>query len=581
MKKFRCTDSFVFSGGCVALDQVRQHLDVSLGTLTRELRELKIAFNEQKDRSSEAPTQQQIQDLVAHLGTNGTVPSAVAAPASGTIAGGPSSGTDTSGRDKISEEEFAAAGQRVALLARSASKASRPGRKLNGDGEKEQGDAPAAEPADTSVSTSAAAAAAAATGAEPESELGSQSLVLSGTAMAEDLQRQYEAVQRLRQEMAIMKQVQYEFNGDVGGLLRDLREQNKRVRALVSQDAPVQRSFIEAGKTQVDTQSQEVLTLVEDLQDTVDELKMDVIQRKVTPRPQALKKIHGDIEAATSGLEQLERYVQSVKPAWKKTWEQELKVIVEEQEFLRHQEGLIMDLRDDQSALQDVFEQIQKVLRLRGAAQRQVSGQKDGFPALRPVGFVPPPPDEEHKGLSTVVLEVRGQPVDHGRRLRALQAAERAWAKERSEKEKDEFAQELAGFVDLKSLRRTGGHLETDRVRQKRDEATRLAMFSGDAGQVGGAPVNVGPIVKPRRLIWGKDRTVSPSSMPGQIQRSLSTSGSVADTSNTAAAAESPLAPASLAPHLQLDPLHDAEPVSQPTHTDSPAQPTPDPSTEG
>lgn len=366
-------------------------------------------------------------------------------------------------------------------------------------------------------------------------------MVLSGTAMAEDLQRQYEAVQRLREEMAVMKQVQREFGGDVGGLLRDLREQNKRVRALVSQDAPVQRSFIEAGKAQVDTQSQEVLTLVEDLQDTVDDLKMDVIQRKVTPRPQALKKIHADIAAAVQGLEQLERYVQSVKPAWKKTWEQELKVIVEEQEFLRHQEGLIMDLRDDQTALSDVFDQIQKVLRLRSAAARQVSAGKEGpggMPTLRPVGFVPPPPDEEHKGLSTVALELRGQAVDHARRLRALQAAERAWAKERSEKEKDEFAQELAGFVDHKSLRRTGGHAEAERIRQKRDEATRMAMLSGDAQQVGGAPVNVGPITKPKRLIWGKNHDPSPLPPAGRpsLPRSASTATSApADTSVTSA----------------------------------------------
>ena len=45
----------------------------------------------------------------------------------------------------------------------------------------------------------------------------------------------------------------------------------------------------------------------------------------------------------------------------------------------------------------------------------------------------------------------------------------------------DEFTDELAGFVDNKALRKTGGHREAERVRQKRDNATIRAMFSNSS----------------------------------------------------------------------------------------------------
>ena len=162
---------------------------------------------------------------------------------------------------------------------------------------------------------------------------------------------------------------------------------------------------------------------------------------------------------------------------------------MEEQGFLNHQESLISDLRDDLSALQDVYSNIQQVVKLRGSSAR---------------GYVPPTTEEGHQGLNTVMLEVRGQSVDHEKRLRALQAAERQRKRDLEERT-NEFEEELAGFVDGKALRKTGGHLEAERTRQRRDKATLNAMF-GNGDTMGGAPASAsGPLVKPSKFILGKE----------------------------------------------------------------------------
>ena len=108
---------------------------------------------------------------------------------------------------------------------------------------------------------------------------------------------------------------------------------------------------------------------------------------------------------------------------------------------------------------------------------RDVGGADTSDHSVRLQRYVPPPPDEEHEGIGTVMIEVRGQTIDHERRLRAVQAAERS--RKAKAGQKDEFASELAGFVDGKALRKTGGHREVERIRQKRDQSTLRTMLSG------------------------------------------------------------------------------------------------------
>lgn len=426
------------------LDQVKQHLDLSLGNISRELRELKAALAE-RERDARRMSMVQTDTLL------------------------PPHTTPT----KISDSQFQAAGQRVAQLNRNSTRISR------GAGEESSA-------ASTQDGGSAQAAAA----------LSSTSSALAGSRIARELKVQFDELQNLRREFAITRQLQTDFEGDVKSILSTVREQAGAVRAIASTKVAAERNFIVAGKARLDTQSQDLLTLIEDLQDTVDDLRVDVIQRGVKPRPILVKQIVEDVDRATNGLLELEGYVQTVKPSWKKTWESELQNIVDEQEFLNHEEGLLSDLRDDLSALKEVFSNIQQVVKLRGGSGK---GGK----------YIPPLPEEGHEGLSTVMMEVKSQAVNHEKRLRALQAVERQRQKDlAASKTNDDFSEELAGFVDKKVLRKTGGVLEAERVRQRRDHATWKAMFGG--GGPGGVPMapsgSSGGEAKPKKLILGKKK---------------------------------------------------------------------------
>lgn len=300
----------------------------------------------------------------------------------------------------------------------------------------------------------------------------SRSDPLAAVNYAGELKSHYEALQQLRHDFAILRQVHDEGERDIHSTFTTIRERVREMNAVVALGPSAGRNLIESGKAKLDAQSQQVLTSVEDLQDVIEDLKLDVSHRGVKPKAAEMRQITTDIATTTKRLDELERFVQTVRPHWKKTWESELQLIVDEQEFLNYQEGLLVDLQQDHKALQDVFSNIQQVVRLRDV------GMAHGSDSSRGPRYVPPPPDEGHQGLPSVMAEVRTQSIDHERRLRALQAAERSREKAKAGRT-DEFANELAGFVDGKALRRTGGHLEAERVRQKRDQTTLRAMLDG------------------------------------------------------------------------------------------------------
>ncbi|KAJ1028807.1 hypothetical protein NDA16_001972 [Ustilago loliicola] len=442
------------------LDQVKQHLDLSLGTISRDIRELKAALAE-RDRDARRMS----------FVNNDNLLTASAAHATPT---------------KISDSQFQAAGQRVAQLKRANTRAAGA----------QNDESSATSPQDGS-STGIPAF--------------NTSSAMAGSRIAHELKVQFDELQNLRREFAITRQLQTDFEGDVKSILSTVREQAGSVRTIASTKVAAERNFIVAGKARLDTQSQDLLTLIEDLQDTVDDLRVDVIQRGVKPRPALVKQIVEDVDQATKGLLELEGYVQTVKPSWKKTWESELQNIVDEQEFLNHEEGLLSDLRDDLGALKEVFSNIQQVVKLRGGSGK---GGK----------YIPPLPEEGHEGLSTVMMEVKSQAVNHEKRLRALQAVERQRQKDMlASKSNDEFSEELAGFVDKKVLRKTGGVLEAERVRQRRDHVTWKAMFGG--GGPGGIPMAAsgsgGVEAKPKKLILGskkgKDGTESADAASGNV----------------------------------------------------------------
>ena len=392
---------------CAALDQIKQHIDQQMNVLSQELRELRSVVSSNSRRLSHQPP------IVAQPFNDSTP---VARP---------------------SDKQF----QRVA-------------RRLSRLVTDEQ----------ASSSTSVAPQM---TGSTLFPQMTGASILSenSGRIVA-DLKSQFDEVQNLRRDLGVMRQLYTDFIAQTKDSLATLRTQTQNVKQLANTKIGGDRAYVNNGKQNLDTRSQNVLTKIEDLQDTVENLKDDVLKRYVSPRSNLLKTVSKDIADVATELQSLKEYLTTVKPMWKKTWEAELQNIVEEQQFLTHQEEFLSDLLEDHKALTDVFGHVEKVISIRGSGQ------------VKTRGFRPPPPDEGHSGLSTVMLEIRNAAVDPEKRLKAIAMNQKNREKEMSNRT-DEFESELKGFVSGKKLKLTGGAEEIERVRQKKNDITLKAMFTG------------------------------------------------------------------------------------------------------
>jgi hypothetical protein len=285
-----------------------------------------------------------------------------------------------------------------------------------------------------------------------------------------DLRTQFDEVQNLRRDLGTMRQLYTEFMKHTKETLTGLRTQTQTVRQMASTQVPGARAYIDAGKKKLDARSQNVLTKMEELQDTVEGVKDDVLKRHISPKPQVLRSIKEGFSTVSTELESLKEHIKTIKPMWKKTWEEELQSIVEEQQFLNHQEEFLADLIEDSKAVSEIYGHVEKVISIRGAS---------GGRGPRARGFKPPPQDKEHGGLSTVMLEIRGASVDPEKRLKAIEASQKNRERELAGRS-DEFEAELRGFVGGKKLKMTGGAEEVERVRQHKNDLTLKAMFGAN-----------------------------------------------------------------------------------------------------
>lgn len=310
-----------------------------------------------------------------------------------------------------------------------------------------------------------------------------------------DLRTQFDEVQNLRRDLGTMRQLYTEFMKQTKATLTGLRMQTQAMRQTASTQVPGARAYIDAGKTKLDARSQNVLTKMEELQDTVEGVKDDVLKRHISPKPQVLRSIKEGLSTVSAELESLTEHINTVKPMWKKTWEEELQSVVEEQQFLNHQEEFLADLIEDRKAVSEIYGHVEKVISLRGAS---------GARGVRGRGYKPPLPEPQSGGpgsvggLSSVMLEIRGAAVDPERRLKAIEASQKNRERELADRA-DEFEAELKGFVGGKKLKLTGGAEEADRVRQAKNDSSLKAMFA--AGST--APVPTPLVSAPASVAGG------------------------------------------------------------------------------
>ena len=78
-----------------------------------------------------------------------------------------------------------------------------------------------------------------------------------------------------------------------------------------------------------------------------------------------------------------------------------------------------------------------------------------------------------------MMMEIRVAPVDPEKRMKAIAQSQKNREREMAARS-NEFEAELRNFVSGKKLKMTGGAEEAERVRQKRNDLTLKAMFTGN-----------------------------------------------------------------------------------------------------
>ncbi|CAE6482015.1 unnamed protein product [Rhizoctonia solani] len=293
-----------------------------------------------------------------------------------------------------------------------------------------------------------------------------------------DLKNQFDEIVMLRRDLGVMRQMYVDFVNQTKASIANMRTQAQTVRQMAGTKVTGDRAYIVAGRGKLDSRTTGLLTKVEELQDSVENLRHDVVKRHVTPRPAAMKLLKETISTTATELQGIQEYIATVQPMWKQTWARELAGIVEEQDFLRHMTEFVEDLAADHAEVVKIFEDIQGVVSIRPSGQAARTGR-----VFRPV---PVPAEDGKQAISDVLLQIRGSNVDPEQRMRAIEASQRQRKLDLSTRS-DAFTQELSGYVQGKKLKMTGGAEEAERVRQKRNDVALKAMFGVGGGAGAGA----------------------------------------------------------------------------------------------
>ena len=301
----------------------------------------------------------------------------------------------------------------------------------------------------------------------------------SGKIVAADLKHQYDEVLSLRRDLGVVRQLYTEMQAETKTMLGSLAGYTSQIRKQAS-DGPVSsRTFIESGKVKLDQKSEGLTNRIEELQDVVEDMKMNVTQRRGRPSDHSIAFADKQCEELGKEIEGLSNFIQTLRPSWKKTWEVELQTIVKEQMFLKEQEGLLEDLKEDRASLLQTLANLKKLLELQVKNGGGLDRRGSGGGGSRDFVFQPIVADESDlEGLKSSVLEeVKMIAPDSDKRLRAMAQMEKLRHIELSNRI-DEFEEELTTFVGASKLRKTGGALEVERQRQQRDSEHLKSMFA-------------------------------------------------------------------------------------------------------
>ena len=281
-------------------------------------------------------------------------------------------------------------------------------------------------------------------------------------------------VQSLRRDLAVVRQSFSSFTKDINSSMVIIRSKASSVKArAVDMAAPefnqeTGRAYVDAGIKSAEEETESILNRVDDLQDLVEDLRKDVVTRGVRPLPRQLETVSKDISAATTDLKKLQEYKKREKPIWTKIWEQELKQVMEDRQFLTAHDDLVADLEDDLEKAMQTFSLVEQATK-----QQNLHATPGASVTLRSTSRGLQIVDSEvdpMKAKDGVLGEVRALQPNHETRLEAIERAEKARQRELEDRHDGEFKKELGSFVEEGKLKKSGGVQEAERLRKAKDE---------------------------------------------------------------------------------------------------------------
>lgn len=316
----------------------------------------------------------------------------------------------------------------------------------------------------------------------------SQSSTMSGAA-AKLGADQLSEIQTLRRNLAVMRQTYASLVSDVEASMTDVRTKAKAVKsaavtaALPNLSGESGRAYVQASLYgTLNKEQSSIVERVDDVQDSIEDLRKDVVMRGVRPLPRQLEQVAKDLSNATSDLKKLESTVQKETPLWNKIWKQELQKVCEDREVLGETEALIADMKLDLEESEKTFRLVEEACKQQnamaatgpaGSGGRSSSGQ-----GLRGAGLaLGSGGSDAGKARDGLLVEVKGLRVDHESRLEAIERAERSRQRELESRKEGEFKKELSGFVEEGKLKKSGGVEEAERLRKVKDDKIRREVW--------------------------------------------------------------------------------------------------------
>ena len=286
---------------------------------------------------------------------------------------------------------------------------------------------------------------------------------------------QYKEIQSLRRDLAVLRQTYSNFQAEIDSSMSSLRSKASNVKVVAAKAAVPSAegdsgfAYVKNGRKQLNTDSDRLVTKVDDLQDLVEDLRKDVVNRGVRPLPRQLETVSKDIQIKE--LKTVESYMKREKPIWTKFWEKELEDVCQGRDELKLMEDLMVDLQDDLEKAAETFALVEQ------ATKEQM---KESTPTAR----------QFSKGLSNlgnsadpgaakegVLGEVRALHPNHENRLEAIERAEKLRQKELASRKGNPLTKELSTFVEEGRLKKSGGFEEVERARKAKDDRIRREVW--------------------------------------------------------------------------------------------------------